>query len=341
MDNTIVDLDKLPMDIAKHLDFSGNKYLDASPFGACLWNDEEYFRLERSLVKYFQQSVLSSEIFPIMNQLYFYTKKSAFNTIDYITCTDSCDNFTIDDRIDHFRYLVRHGRIPDDGYKQSSCMIKKSIEYLLDKNCISLRKTNRACNTVSVVAYGFTSNNKYKFKELSYIGLFHLLSIIDAANTSSVNINKMLKPLKLFLVIHDIDLLQNDINNDNDFKIHRVGDNIAIEFPIMHHAIYNKFKLDYYGIFYDNYERCSIIISQKFHKDFFSIFDDDGFVVLEKIVDLAYTKKMMFLCIDHDSRIEYGRLDIASASFYELDNLINYDELKRRGFQNVWADRNT
>ncbi len=222
------------------------------------------------------------------------------------------------------------GIVPDDGYKPSSGKIKKTIEYMNDKNCIYIWQTRQACDTVSVIAYGFNRKNKYKFKEFSYIGLINALSVMGAIQSHCMNISTALNPLKLFLVTQDTDLLSNIINNQDDFIIHRVGNNIALEFPIMKHAIYNKFKLDYYGIFYDNYERCSIIISQKFHKDFFNIFDDDGFVILEKIVDLACKKKMMFLRINHDTRVEYGKLDIASASFKALRNIIDYDEIKKR-----------
>ncbi len=331
MDSSVMDFYKLPIDIVRNLDFSNNEYRDHEFFGACLWDDEKYFKLETALVQYFQRGDFGREIFPILNQFYFQTKRCAYNTIDYQTCTDSCDNFTIDDRINHFRYLIRHGMAPDDGYKPSSGEITKTIEYVEDKNCIHLPHVKQTCNTVSVVAYGFTNDNRYKFKELSYIGLFTVLSTIDAANTYTVDITKALQPLRLFLVTQDMSLVSGIKRSDDDFVVHKTRNNcIALEFPIMHHAIYNKFKLDYYGIFYDNYERCSIIMSQKFHKDFFSIFDDDGFVVLEKIVDLAYKRKMMFLHMNKYTRNAYCKLDIASASFKELSNVINHYELKRR-----------
>ncbi len=81
MDNTLIDLDKLPIDIARNLGFSNNEYLDSSCFGGTIWNDDKYFQLEKALVKYFRKNTFEEEIFPILNELYLRIKRSEHSTI--------------------------------------------------------------------------------------------------------------------------------------------------------------------------------------------------------------------------------------------------------------------
>ena len=296
---------QLPRNLARNIILEDNPYKDDTSFvGQMLkhssWNDMEYFKFEDGFLQYIDEnrSGYKREVFQIVdNILQVYDKYFNDNYVDFYTCSDEYHGVDTLYRFEYLEWLMNNlKRAPRDSI-DLLCNLKKTIQYNTD---------NITHQSTIISISGFDELNKARFKYLSCIGLTHALVHMKILNISSCisSLSEIYNPYKIYYISQDLDYLPWSHNEKYFCNIYK-NNNIMVEESILDDDTYHISNY-----FYNANNKMSVIISKKFHKDFYNIFDSSANLVSKnKLIDLV-NKHDAFALWFNDKSIEESEIEI-------------------------------